>query len=308
MNVAILSPIWPGAVEELKSRHRCTVAAGGGPEEVRRLLADAEAAVVRSNVRLDRAALEAAPRLRLVLRAGAGLDGIDLDCARERGVRVQPLASSVDAVAEHAFALLLALARKVAWLHRRLCEGSWEKQAGVGQELGGKTLGVLGFGRNGRRTAEMARAFRMNVLAHDRSPQRPEKQQAAAALGVRFVGPGELFESSDAVVVAAPLNEQTRGLVGADLLGRMRPGALLVNVGRGGVVDEAALYDALKSGRLSGAALDVFATEPVGDSPLLRLDNFLGTPHVGGQTADAQRRIGEAVVRAVDDFAAGRGA
>ena len=240
------------------------------------MLADAEAVVVRSGVRLDRAALEAAPNLRLIVRAGAGLDQIDVTCAAERGVRVVVLPLSADAVAEHAFALLLAVQRKVAWLHRRLREQHWEKQAGVGRQLSGHTLGLLGFGRVGRRIAELGQAFRMTVLAHDRSPDKPDKQEAATRLGVRFVGLDELFSESDAVILQAPLTEQTRGLVGARLLGRMRRDAVLVNVGRGGVVDEAALYDALREGRIGGAALDVFAAEPPGDSPLLRLDNFVG--------------------------------
>jgi phosphoglycerate dehydrogenase-like enzyme len=142
----------------------------------------------------------------------------------------------------------------------------------------------------------------MRVLAHDRSPERPEKQRAARALGVRFVGLEELFSEAEMIAVQVPLNDQTRSLVGAALLDRMPPGAFLVNVARGQIVDEQALYDALKHERLGGAALDVFAAEPPGEHPLLKLENFLATPHVGAQTVEAQRHIGEAVVRAIDEF------
>jgi D-3-phosphoglycerate dehydrogenase len=281
------------------------VAVQPGPDELRRVLAEAEAVILRSGVRLDRAALEAAPRLRLIVRAGVGLDQIDAACAEQRAIRIVMVPHSADGVAEHTIALLLAVRRKVVWLHRRLQEGRWEKQAGVGGELGGHCLGLLGFGRIGRRTAELARAFRMSVLAHDRSPEKQDKQEAALRLGVFFVSLEELFSQSDAVVIQAPLNEATRGLVDARLLGLMRPDAVLVNVGRGGIVDEEALYEALIQGRLGGAALDVFAVEPPGDNPLLRLDNFVGTPHVAAQTVEAQRSIGAAVVRAVEAFAKG---
>ena len=302
MNLAILSPIWPEAVARLKDRHVCREVFNVEPVELCRALAAVEAVVVRSGVRLDRPTLKAAPRLRLIVRAGTGLDGIDQACAREQGIHVVVLPLSATAVAEHTFALLLGLARKVTWLDRQLRAGHWEKHAGLGCELGGKSLGLLGFGRIGQRTAELAHAFRMTVLTHDRSPDLPEKQRAAQMLGVRFVGLAELFETADTLAIQVPLNEQTRGLVGADLLGRMRPGALLVNIGRGQVVDEDALYDLLREGRLGGAALDVFAHEPAGDCPLLQLDNFIGTPHVGAQTLESQREIGEAVVRAIEEF------
>lgn len=302
MDLAILSPIWPEAVARLRERHDCREVFQPGPDELRRILSEVEGVVVRSGVRLDRAMLEAAPRLRLIVRAGMGLDGIDQSFARERGIHLILLPLSAGAVAEHIFALLLGLARKVTWLDRRLRAGHWEKHAGLGGELGGKSLGLLGFGRIGRRAAELGSAFRMTVLTHDRSPDRPEKQEAARRLGVRFVGLEELFKSSDALSIQLPLNDESRDLVGSQLLGRMRPGALLVNVGRGRIVDEGILHDLLREGRLGGAALDVFAREPAGDNPLLQLDNFIGTPHVGAQTLEAQREIGEAVVRAIGKF------
>jgi phosphoglycerate dehydrogenase-like enzyme len=305
MKIALLSPIWPAAVAEL--RKRCTVVAPAGltPQALLDVLRDADVAVLRSGVRLDREVLVAAARLRLLVRAGVGLEGIDLATAHQRGVRVVCVPLSAESVAEHTLGLLLALSHRIAYHDRLLRQGRWEKHAGHGCDLRGRTLGLLGFGRIGIRTAELARAFGMPVWACDRSPDRPHKQEAATRLGVRFVGLEELFAGCDAVAIQVPLDDTTRGLVDARLLARMKPGALLVNVGRGRVLDEVALDEALRAGRLGGAALDVFGIEPVGNSPLLTLDNFVGTPHVAAQTVDAQQRVGEVVVQVIDAFAAG---
>ncbi|NQT85899.1 hydroxyacid dehydrogenase [bacterium] len=269
------------------------------------LIADADVAIIRSPVCLDRRTLAAAGRLRLILRAGMGVESIDMDFARRRGIGVALVPLSADSVAEHTFGLLLSLYRRIPWFCQTVREGRWEKHSGLGSELSGKTLGLVGFGRVGIRTAEIARAFGMGLLACDRSPHKPHKQEAAARLGVRFAPLDELFSAADAVAIQTPLNEQTRGLIGARLIGRMPPHAVIVNVGRGKVVDEQALYEALQQGRLGGAALDVFAAEPPGESPLLGLDNFIATPHVGAQTVEAQRKIGADVVRIVDAMAGG---
>jgi D-3-phosphoglycerate dehydrogenase len=266
---------------------------------------DAEVAILRSGVRLDRAALEAAPQLRLIVRAGAGLEGIDCDCARERGVRVIAVPLSAESVAEHTFGLALALGHQIVRHHTALCAGRWEKHSSHGRDLYGRQLGLLGFGRIGQRTAELGRAFGMGILACDRSPDKPAKQEAAARLAVRFVGMEELFAAADVVTIQTPLNDSTRKLVDARLLAAMKPDALLIVVGRGGTVDEQALFEALRDGRLAGAALDVFALEPPGDNPLFTLPNFVGTPHIAAQTRDAQEQVGQSVVQIIDAFAAG---
>jgi D-3-phosphoglycerate dehydrogenase len=305
MKITILSAIWPAAVEALRARHECRVALNMAPGELPGVLHDAEAAVIRSGVRLDRAALEAAQHLRLIVRAGTGLDGIDRDCAAERGVRVVCAPQASESVAEHALGLMLALSHQIVRQDAALRAGRWEKHAGHGRDLLGRRLGLLGFGRIGQRVAELGLAFGMEVTACDRSPDRPAKRAAAARLGVRFVGVDELFAAADVVTIQTPLDATTRGLVDAKRLATMKRDALLVNVGRGSIVDEAALYAALRDGRLGGAALDVFAKEPPGAHPLLTLPNFIGTPHIAAQTRDAQRRVGEAVVRIIDAFAAG---
>jgi D-3-phosphoglycerate dehydrogenase len=298
MNIAILSPIWPEALARLQVRHRCLVGA-------KTALPEADVVVMRSPVRLDRACLDAFAKLRLVIRAGMGLEGIDLACATERGIGVIAVPFSAESVAEHALGLMLALSHKIAWHDRALRAGRWEKHGGYGHDLAGKRLGLLGFGRIGIRIAELARAFGMRLSAHDRSSDRPHKQEAAQRLGVRWVGLEEVFETADILCIQVSLNDTTRDLVGRRLLRLMKPDATLINVGRGNVVDEQALYECLAEGRLGGAALDVFAAEPPGENPLLRLDNFIGTPHVAAQTADAQRQIGDAVVDIVEAFAAG---
>lgn len=295
--IAILSPIWPDTIARLQQAYDCRVAFHPGPDEPSRALAAAEIIVMRSPVRLDAAALATAPRLRLIIRAGMGLEGIDLECARRRGIAVVLTPLSAESVAEHIFGLMLSVARRIPQHHAALRAGRWEKHGSFGWDLRGRTVGLVGFGRIGRRAAEIARAFGMRLAATDRSPEKPAKQSAAECLGVRFLALEDLLRDSDIVSIQTPLTGETRGLLDAQRLARMKPGAVLINVGRGGIVDEAALCEALRSGHLGGAALDVFAQEPPGFSPLLALDNFVGTPHVAAQTLEVQREIGETVER-----------
>jgi D-3-phosphoglycerate dehydrogenase len=305
MNITILSAIWPESVAWLKSRHSCRVAEPLPRENLNAALADADAVILRSGVELDRAALDSAPSLRLIVRAGMGLENIDCAAAARRGVRVVCVPLSANSVAEHAVGLLLALSRRITRLDAALREGRWEKHAGYGRDLFGRCLGLLGFGRIGGRIAELASGFGMSVVAYDRSPEKRAKQEIAAKIGVRFVTLAELFSTADMISIQTPLDDSTRGLVDAALLATMKNDAMLINVGRGGVVDEVALDSALRQGRPAGAALDVFAREPPGKHPLLELPNFIGTPHVGAQTQESQEHVGRAVVRIIDAFADG---
>jgi len=302
MKIAIFSYIWPTAIEQLQQQFECSVSINPHDGEKHRLWADAEIVVLRSPVRLDRRALGAAPRLKLIVRAGTGLDAIDVPFANDRGIVLVTVPLSADSVAEHTMGLLLSVCRRIPWFHRSLQQGRWEKHSGFGVELCGKTLGLVGFGRIGIRTAEIARAFKMDIVAYDRSPGKVHKQKAAERLAVRFVELESLFAKADFVTIQTPLNDTTRGMVNARLLATMKPTAVLVNVGRGGLIDEQALYDVLQSRRLAGAALDVFHTEPPGDHPLLSLDSFVATPHVAAQTVDAQRRVGEDVLEIIRAF------
>ncbi|MCS7468883.1 hydroxyacid dehydrogenase [Stieleria sp. ICT_E10.1] len=312
MRILILSSIWPETTERLQREFDCLVSINPADGEKHRLLADAEVVIVRSPVRLDRAALESARNLKLIIRAGAGLDAIDVPLAKSRGVVVIAVPLSADSVAEHSIGLLLSVCRRIPQLNHALRQGRWEKHSGLGIQLSGKTLGLVGFGRIGIRTAELAKAFRMNLLAHDRSPEKSHKRAAAERLAVRFLPLDDLFAGSDFILIQTPLDETTRGLVDGHRLALMKATAVLVNVGRGGVVDERSLYDALRGGRLAGAAMDVFQSEPLsvsgqlGNHPLLSLDNFVATPHVAAQTIDAQRCVGEDVAKIVHAFSSGQ--
>jgi D-3-phosphoglycerate dehydrogenase len=303
MKVLVLSSIWPSALESLVASHDTRVELKSTPESLPSLMSDAEIVVVRSGVRLDRAALSAADKLKLIVRAGGGLDGIDCDFARQHGVRIISVPLSAQSVAEHAISLALALSHRVVQHHTALAAGRWEKHSGYGRNLFGRQLGLLGFGRIGQRIGEIGRALGMNVIAYDRSPEKADKQRVAGQIEAHFVGLDELFAQSEVLVIQAPLNAESRRLVDASKLSLMRADALLINVGRGGIVDEVALFNALRSGELAGAALDVFEQEPPGNHPLFQLPNFIGTPHVAAQTEDAQRTVGETVVKIIEAFA-----
>jgi phosphoglycerate dehydrogenase-like enzyme len=230
---------------------------------------------------VTRRVLEAGP-LRVVVKFGTGTDNIDLAAAGELAVKVSstPTANALS-VAELTIALLLALARNIA-LHDRLARArSWERRPGI--ELAGKRLGIVGYGAVGREVARIAGSLGMDVVAHD-----PFLQEA----DVELVDLATLLGSADAISLHVPLSESTRDLIDAEALEQIRPGALLVNTARGGIVDEQALAEALRSGRLAGAAVDVFAEEPPWGSPLVGLDNVVLSPHAGAATAEAARRAG----------------
>lgn len=255
---------------------------------LREAVRDADALVVRSASTVTAALMDAAPGLRVIGRPGSGVDNIDVEAATRRGIAVlsTPGANAASA-AEHTLALLLALARRIPQAQASLKAGRWEKERFQGVQLEGKILGLLGFGHVGRAVAERAGALRMRVIACDPllDPAR------AAALGVEAVALQDLYARADVLSLHLPLTEKTRGLVGREALARMKPGAMLLNCARGGILDESALAEALRTGRLAGAALDVFAEEPPPPGhPLLALENVVATPHLGAATAEAQAR------------------
>ncbi|HHH82531.1 MAG TPA: hydroxyacid dehydrogenase [Chloroflexi bacterium] len=252
-------------------------------------LGSVDAVIVRSRTRVDAGFLRSGgPRLRVVGRAGVGVDNIDLAAARELGVLVvhAPEASTL-AVAEYALALMLALARNLPSAHESLRSGAWKKADFVGSELHGKVLGILGFGRIGTALGVRARVLGMAVLAHD--PYLGESE--IRSRGAMPVSWETLLEQSDYLSLHAPLAEETRGLMNEAAFQRMKPGARLISTARGGIIDESALLQALESGRLAGAALDVFSTEPPAISALLQNPRIIATPHIAGQTHEAQARV-----------------
>ncbi|WP_131796720.1 phosphoglycerate dehydrogenase, partial [Candidatus Protofrankia datiscae] len=257
---------------------------------------EADALIVRSATRVDAEVLAAARSLKVVARAGIGLDNVDVVTATTRGVMVvnAPLSNIVSA-AEHAVALLAAVARRIPAANAALRGGEWKRSKYVGVELADKTAGVVGLGRIGLLVAQRLAAFGMKIVAYD-----PYVSVGRAAqLGVRLVDLDELLRISDVITIHLPKTPETIGLIGRDELERVRPGVIIINDARGGLVDEEALADAVRDGRVGGAGIDVFATEPTTSSPLFELDNVVVTPHLGASTAEAQEKAGVAVARSV---------
>jgi D-3-phosphoglycerate dehydrogenase len=259
-------------------------------------LAGVQAVLVRSATRIDAEALAAADRLSVVARAGIGLDNVDVPAATARGVMVvNAPTSNIVSAAEHAVALLLAVARNVPAADASLQGGEWQRSKFTGVEVADKTVGVVGLGRIGVLVAQRLSAFGVRLLAYD-----PYVQPARAAqIGVRLVGLEELLRQSDFVTIHLPRTAETVGLIGARELALTRPGVRIVNAARGGLVDEAALAEAIRSGHVAGAGIDVFATEPTTDSPLFGLPGVVVTPHLGASTVEAQDKAGLAVARSV---------
>ena len=262
---------------------------GIGASDLRSAIGDFDGLVVRSDTQVTEDVLAAAPRLRVVGRAGAGVDNIDVDAATRRGIVVMnaPGENTISA-AEHTLSMLLSLARRIPAADRSMRAGRWEHGTTfMGVELYAKTLGVLGVGKVGREVASRARAFGMEVVGFD-PVLTPE---VAARLGVQILPLAEVLARADFLTLHLPLTAETRHLIGREQLLRCRRGLRIINVARGGIVDEAALIEALESGQVAGAALDVFEHEPPSGSPLLRLDSVVLTPHLGGSTREAQEKV-----------------
>jgi D-3-phosphoglycerate dehydrogenase len=269
------------------------------PDGLPAALADADALVVRSAVQADDALMEHAPKLRVIGRAGVGVDNIDADAATRRGIVVMntPGANAV-AVAELTIALMLALARKLPMANTGMHAGRWEKKTLQGAELRGKTLGILGLGRIGLEVAKRARGFGMEIIGSDPFVSAAVAREA----GIKLVTLDEVIAGSDYLTLHVGLTPQTTGVINAKTLAKMKKGVRIVNCARGELIDDAALVDALKSGQVAGAALDVFAVEPAKSTPYADLDNVILTPHIAGSTAEAQEAVGIQIARQVRDY------
>jgi D-3-phosphoglycerate dehydrogenase len=295
--IVIADPLEESGLEILRSAGaEVVVVAVADRPRLPQLVAEADALVVRSATKVTRDLLAAAARLRVVGRAGIGVDNVDVPAATERGVLVvnAPTANVLSAT-EHTFAMLLALARRVPAADASMKRGEWDRKSFLGTELQGKVLGVVGFGRIGQRVAARARAFEMHTVAYD-----PLLDPAVARkLEIELLSIDGLVERADVVTLHTPLTPETRHLIDARRIARMKPGAMLINCGRGGTVDEAALLAALETGRLAGAALDVFEDEPTARHELVRHPRVVATPHIGAQTVEAQERIAVETARMV---------
>ena len=259
-------------------------------------LADADALLVRSATQVDAEALAAAHHLTVVARAGVGLDNVDVPAATARGVMVvNAPTSNIVSAAEHAAALLLAVARRVPAADASLRSGQWKRSSFNGVELNGKTAGIVGLGKIGQLLAARLSAFGMQIVAYDPyvAPAR------AAQLGIELLSLDDLLARADTISIHLPKTPETKGLIGKEQLALVKPSVIIVNDARGGLIDEAALADALREGRVAGAGIDVFAKEPCTDSPLFELANTVVTPHLGASTTEAQDRAGTDVARSV---------
>ena len=272
------------------------------PETLATALVGAQALIIRSATQVTREVLEAARDLVVVGRAGIGLDNVDTAAATELGVMVvnAPQSNTLSA-AEHTMALLLAQARNVPQAHAALKAGRWERSKWNGVELADKTLGVIGLGRIGRLVAQRCLAFGMKLVAYDPFVS----AEAAHRMSVEMISLDELVARSDFVTLHLAKTPETIGLIGRELLAKAKPGIRIINVARGGIVDEQALTDAIRSGQVAGAAIDVFSTEPCLDSPLFELDEVVVTPHLGASTVEAQDKAGDTIAEMVQLALAG---
>lgn len=294
--IVIAETIADAAIAGLRAVAEVDIAMGVDRQSLLQRMAAAEGLIVRSATSVDAELIAAAPKLRVIGRAGIGVDNIDLDAATSAGVLVvnAPEANTISA-AEHTMALLLAQARNVPAADASLRSGAWDRGRFQGVELHGKTLGILGLGRIGTLVAQRASAFGMRLIAYDPFVS----QERASRLGVRLTELGQVMAEADFVTIHLPRTPDTEHLIDAATLSRVKPGVRIVNVARGGLVDEAALAAAISEGRVGGAAVDVFAVEPTTDSPLFGLPGVVVTPHLGASTQEAQDKAGLAVARAV---------
>lgn len=303
MNILVCDPISPKGIALLQQRpeFHVTVLEKRLPEaELLPVVAEMDALVVRSETKVTQNVLAAAPRLKAVGRAGVGVDNVDVEAATRRGVVVMntPAGNTVS-TAELTFSMLMALARKIPQADASMKAGQWNRKAFQGVELYGKTLGILGIGRIGSEVARRAIAFGLRVLAYDPFLS----LSRAKALQVELVDLDELYSRSDFITVHMPLTEQTRDMLNAAAFAKMKRGVRVLNCARGGIVNEADLAEAIRSGHVAGAALDVYATEPLpADSPLRALPQLVLTPHLGASTEEAQDNVGIEVAELLTDY------
>jgi D-3-phosphoglycerate dehydrogenase len=305
MRILVAESIAPEGIEALGTHHEVDVRPGLSPDQLREAIAPYDALVVRSQVAVDAALIGAGTHLQVIGRAGVGVDNVDLEAATRAGITVvnAPTGNTI-AAAEHTIGLLFAVARRIAGADASVRRGEWTRAAFQGVQLRGRTLGIVGLGKIGMAIADRVRALEMAIIGVD--PYVAPEQ--AALHGIEIVELPQLLERADVLTVHVPLTRATTGLIDARAIARMRPGAILLNVARGGIFDEAAVAGALHDGRLGGAGIDVFEHEPPIGSPLLDAPNVVLTPHLGASTAEAQVAVAEEVAGQVLDVLEGRGA
>ena len=300
MKVLVSDPLAESAVQEMKKAGLdVTVKTGLKPDALAEIIAPFEILAVRSGTKVTASVIEAAKNLKLIVRAGVGLDNIDAQAAEKHCIRVENTPhATTNTVAEHTLALMLSLARLIPQANASLVRGEWDRKSFIGIELKGKTLGIVGFGRIGQEVAKRAKAFGMDVIANDHVIN----SEVAEALEVEVLPLEKLVTQADFISLHLPLTTDTKHLFNATLLAKMKKGARLINASRGGIVDEAALAESLKNGHLAGAALDVFEVEPPRDNPLLKMPQVVAMPHLGASTVEGQERAGSETAGVVIAF------
>ncbi|MEJ2737501.1 MAG: NAD(P)-dependent oxidoreductase [Anaerolineae bacterium] len=306
MRILVASPIDPGTIEELGSEHDVICQYDAPTEVLKELIRDRDLLIFRSGVQITAEVMESGPELKYLLRAGSGLDNLDVDYVRRRGLELTRIPTpSAQAVAEMAFALMLALSRRLLEADRSMREGRWAKYELYGTLLSGKVLGIVGAGNTGSRVGEVGVTWGMEVLGCVEHPS-AERANVLGEKGIRLADFEEVISRADYVSVHVPYKESTHYLFNAEVFSRMKPGSFLINLGRGGVVDEHALYEVLTAGdTVRGAGLDVHEVEHEGErSPLADLSNVVLTPHIGATVVDTQREIGRRIYEIVDAYGA----
>ena len=301
MKVVIAEPLAPAAIEQFQAQAGWDIVVSN-PKEYAAHLSDCDALVVRSAVKVNKAVLEQAPNLRVIGRAGVGVDNVDMTAATAAGVLVMntPGGNAVS-VAEHTLAFMLSMARMVPQASASTKSGKWEKKKFLGNELRSKTLGVVGLGAIGREVVLRARAFEMKIIACDPFIT----SQTAANLGVELVDLDNLYKRSDYISLHVGVTPETRGMINATSIAKMKDGVRIVNCARGELVDQDALFAGLQSGKVAGAALDVFDPEPTAaDLPLLAHENVFASPHIGGSTEEAQEIVGIRIAQQMVEYLA----
>jgi D-3-phosphoglycerate dehydrogenase len=301
MKVLISDNISPQGIEILKRvpEIEVDIKTKLSNEELKEIIKDYDGLIIRSGTKVTAEIIDAATNLKVIGRAGIGVDNVDIGEATKKGIVVMntPGGNNIT-TAEHAISLLLSLTRNIPQATTSLKSGKWEKGKFIGCEICNKTLGVIGIGNIGSIVADRALGLKMNVIAYDPYIS----QESASKIGVELVSLDELFKRSHFITIHVPITEETRHLIDREAFNKMRDRVMIINCARGGIIDEEALYEAIVSGKVAGAALDVFEKEPPGDNPLLKLNNVICTPHLGASTDEAQINVAIAVAEQVVDY------
>jgi phosphoglycerate dehydrogenase-like enzyme len=303
MRILIASSISPDAIETLRQNHDVICAFNAGEEDLKAVIKDRQALVFRSGVTISADVMKQAPDLELLIRAGSGLDNVDVGYLEQHNLELQRIPGpGAKAVAEMSFGLMLALARNIVHADGLLRKGRWAKKELTGHLLSGNTLGIVGCGNIGSVVGRLGVSWGMNVIAYDKQDLPQEFYEQLADMGIQLKSFDEVISTSDFISIHVPLMDSTRHFINADVIARMKPGVFIINLARGGVVDETALLNAMTTpGLIGGAALDVHEAEGEGKlSPLRDLPNVVLTPHIGAQAVETQREIGEEVLRIIE--------